>query len=312
MNFQLTCNGSKNGELPECSPYQSNLIGTNRVFYFAERIAGYNNIADGKVKAFDNYCLTNSQRHYSKASKLTSQQSSELKGNVYSPEEPSSAGLDLLMKSAVQTTGHAKTGGITSMSRFLASKPHTQLRDQFLCHTMAMTSGQNAGTSEQHNYRRKQQSSLTRPTSCVSPFNVQAEADTVQISREPLPRRAVEEHAARAQNLISGIKIKSLAPSPFDLEGSEKVTPNASESRAKGGLSEGARLSGGKRRKNKKWSQKMLAKTKFIEDELSRTPENQVINLNKLRHCQMSKRASLKAAMRAFIADCLNKDQTFQ
>lgn len=56
----------------------------------------------------------------------------------------------------------------------------------------------------------------------------------------------------------------------------------------------------------------MLAKTKFIEDELNKTPANQVINLSKLKQCQSSSRASLKATMRQFIAECLVKDQTFQ
>ena len=56
----------------------------------------------------------------------------------------------------------------------------------------------------------------------------------------------------------------------------------------------------------------MFLKTKFIKEELNRTPENQSINLNKLKQYQTSRRSSLKASMRQFIAQCLINDKTFR
>ena len=71
-------------------------------------------------------------------------------------------------------------------------------------------------------------------------------------------------------------------------------------------------LNARKKKHKKVLAQQFLAKTKYIEDELNQTPENQILNLNKLKQCQSSKRASLKAAMRKFIAGYMKKDKTFQ
>ena len=45
-----------------------------------------------------------------------------------------------------------------------------------------------------------------------------------------------------------------------------------------------------------------------VIEELKQTPQNQVINLDKLKQCLNKKRSSMKSKLRSFLADCLEND----
>lgn len=227
MNFQLTRNGSpQHVGLPLSSPYRTDLVGASRAFYFADAISVYNNLPEGKVKPFGNYCLANSQRPCSKVPKLgDSRPSSEAQGNVYSPENGKNPRLDALMTSSMQTTGQTKALEAPKHCQFTSSKPLPTGPGYFFGRQMAPTPGPGLATSHdfcvrgaQVTRRRQQQSPLTRPNTYVSPFSILPEEE-LEGDRE-LARAANEE--ARAQNLIEAIEIKSLAPSMYDIETNSK------------------------------------------------------------------------------------------
>lgn len=49
-----------------------------------------------------------------------------------------------------------------------------------------------------------------------------------------------------------------------------------------------------------------------VIEELKQTPQNQQIDLDKLKQCLNKKRSSMKSKLKSFLADCLQNDETFK